>query len=531
MGNYSFVVFIIVIACIWAYAYYRVRHIDKSNTEGYFLGGRSLPGFVIAGSMLMANLSTEQIVGQNGLSFAVGMEVMAWEVVAAISCVILALVFLPNYMKFGISTIPEFIELRFDKSTRLVVSFLIQTGYMFAVLPVVLYSGSLVFTKLFLNGLVPGLSPYESAIIVSTFIGIVGLLYLVFGGLSLAATSDSIYSAGLLVLGIAIPILGLMALGDGNVLSGLSIIHEQVPQKLNALGDIDSPAVPWPVLAFGLFFNTLFYWNTNQFIVQKTISGKSLKEGQKGVLWLSIFKLFGAFYLCLPGVIAFVLLKDKIQVADNAWPTLLGYVLPPWLYGIAGAIVFGVILSTFVATLTSVTTLFSLDFYKGVFNPKASEYQIVKVGKIAAVVVAALAVISAPMIAYVPGGLYNFAQEYLGFYNIPLILVVLFGFFSKTVSSAGAKICFLFHVVCYAASKFLFPDINFLYVLSVLPFMDLIVLVLASKLWKADSEFQFPDQLNKVNLEPWKYRNVFSTVTVIGVIVVYLIFSPIGLAS
>ena len=360
--------FLVIVAGIWIFAWYRTRNINKENTDGYFFSGRSLGGLVIAGTMLMANLSTEQIVGQSGLAYAVGMEVMAWEIIACFSILTLAFVFLPNYLRHGVSTIPEFLALRYDNQFRLVISFLIQTSYAFILLPGILYSGALVFNQLFSVSELLGISQYEGIMVTAAIVGIVGLAYLLMGGMGISAVSDSVYGVGLLVGGISIPFIGLYMLGVGSVVDGFARMAAAAPEKLNAIGAIDSKAVPWPTLLLGLLFNTMFYWNTNQFIVQKTIAGRNLAEGQKGVLTLAVFKLFGPLFLVLPGVIAFVMFHGSLPLPDAAYPTLEKAILPPWMYGIFGAIIFCSILSTYVAALNSAATLFSLDFYKGIFS-------------------------------------------------------------------------------------------------------------------------------------------------------------------
>ncbi|SUK04664.1 symporter YidK [Staphylococcus agnetis] len=363
----------------------------------------------------MTNLSTEQIVGQNGQSFMAGMEVMAWEVTAAIAIVILAWVFLPRYFRYGIDTVSDFIEMRYDPFTKKLVSLLFIFTYVVSFLPVVLYSGALVFDKIFNVSELLNISHMSAVILISTVIGIVGILYLFIGGLSLSAHSDSIYGVGLLLGGLAIPILGLVIFGDGSFLRGFDKVVQHTPEKLNAIGAIDSKIVPWPTLFFGMFFNNLFFWCTNQMIVQKALAGRSLKEAQKGAMYVGMFKIFGALFLVFPGILAFNMLGSKVENPDNAYPMLVNAVLPEWAYGLFGAVIFGAILSSFVGSLNSTATLFSLDFYKSVLNKNASNRQVSRVGRIMTVVVGIIVVILAPMISLFPQGLYAVVQEFNGF--------------------------------------------------------------------------------------------------------------------
>jgi len=521
--------FILVVICVGVYAYLRSRKIDTQNSDGFFMGGRSLTGFTIASTIIMTNLSTEQIVGQNGQSFVAGMEVMAWEVTSSVAIVILALVFLPRYFRYGVDTISDFIEMRFDTFTKRLVSLLFIFTYVVSFLPVVLYSGALVFNKIFNVSEMLNISDMTAVILISTVIGLVGIIYLFIGGLSLSAHSDSIYGVGLIVGGLAIPTLGLIIFGDGSFLHGFDKVVQNTPEKLNSLGAIDSKIVPWPTLFFGMFFNNLFFWCTNQMIVQKALAGKNLKEAQKGAMYVGTFKIFGALFLVFPGVLAFNMLGDKVTNPDNAYPMLVNEVLPEWAYGLFGAVIFGAILSSFVGSLNSTATLFSLDFYKSIINKEASNKQVSRIGRLVTVLVGVIVVIIAPMISLFPQGLYAVVQEFNGIYNMPLLVLVLVGFFVKRTSQLGAKVMFILHIVLYALSKVLITEIHFLYVLSVLFFVDLLIVMLFNK-WKPSDEFDFSVNYAKVDITPWKHRYLVGGIIVLVVIGTYVLFSPLGLA-
>ncbi|QTN12683.1 solute:sodium symporter family transporter [Mammaliicoccus vitulinus] len=529
MSMFAAISFIVVVFGVGLYAYLRSRKIDTQNADGYFMGGRSLTGFTIASTIIMTNLSTEQIVGQNGQSFMAGMEVMAWEVTAAVAIVILALVFLPRYFRYGVDTISDFIEMRFDTFTKRLVSLLFIFTYVVSFLPVVLYSGALVFNKIFNVSDMLEISDMTAVILISTIIGLVGIIYLFIGGLSLSAHSDSIYGIGLIVGGLSIPAIGLIMFGDGSFLKGFDKVVQNTPEKLNSIGAIDSDIVPWPTLFFGMFFNNLFFWCTNQMIVQKALAGKNLKEAQKGAMYVGIFKIFGALFLVFPGILAFNMLGDKVTNPDNAYPMLVNEVLPGWAYGLFGAVIFGAILSSFVGSLNSTATLFSLDFYKSIMNKEASNKQVSRVGRLVTIVVGVIVVIIAPMISLFPQGLYAVVQEFNGIYNMPLLVLVLAGFFVKRTSQLGAKVMFILHILLYALSKVVLTEIHFLYVLSVLFFIDLLVLMLFNK-WKPSDEFDFSVNYAKVDITPWKYRYIVGGIIIFIVIGTYILFSPLGLA-
>ncbi|MCM3717706.1 solute:sodium symporter family transporter [Fictibacillus phosphorivorans] len=530
MNWFAIVSFAVIILAIYMYAYYRSRSVDTQESEGYFLGGRSLVGTTIGMTILMTNLSTEHLVGQNGQSYVAGVEVMAWEVTAAVAIVMCAWVFLPRYFKYGVNTISDFIEVRYDTMTKRIVSILFMFTYIVSFMPVVLYSGALIFNDLFNIEEHLGVSAVTAVVIIAAFIGLVGILYLFVGGLSLAAHSDSIYGVGLIVGGLTVTVLGFIALGNDSFLAGVDHLVTESSDKLNAWGPIDSSIVPWPTLFFGMFFNNLYFWCTNQMIVQKALAAKNLKEAQKGTMMVGFFKIFGLFFLVIPGIIAYNMFGGDMKM-DLAYPTLVNTILPDWSYGIFGAVVFGAIMSSFVGALNATVTLFSLDFYKPVINKQATNRQIAKMGRILTVVVGLIVVIIAPLISLFPQGLFAVIQEFNGLYNMPLLAIILVGFFSKKTSALGAKWTFIFHVVTYSLSKFLLADIHYLYVWSVLFLLDLAILYGFSSLKPDKEDFEFEKYKNKVDLKPWKHSKLVGTIILSIVVAMYIIFSPLVLAS
>lgn len=178
LNLFSIISFVVVLLLIYLYAFYRTRSIDNKDSEGYFLGGRSLVGTTVGMTIIMTNLSTEQLVGQNGQAYVAGMEVMAWEVTASVAIVMLAWVFLPKYFKYGVNTISDFIEIRYDTFTKRIVSVLFIFTYVISFMPVVLYSGALIFNDLFGIEQHLGVSRITAVIIISTVIGLVGVTYL-----------------------------------------------------------------------------------------------------------------------------------------------------------------------------------------------------------------------------------------------------------------------------------------------------------------------------------------------------------------
>ena len=452
MNTISIITFIIATGAVAFFTYRIVVGMKKSDniTEEYFTGGRALAWPMVAGSLLLTNLSTEQLVGLNGSVFGDKALVgLAWEALAAFAMIATALVFLPRYLASGFTTTPAFLEKRFDKTTRSMVSGLFLFGYVTVLLPVVLYTGSLALIGMFDLNL--------SLWFVVSIIGILGSSYAIFGGLKSVAVSDTLNGVGLLIGGLAIPILGLYALGDGSFFEGLKILGTDNPEYLAVLTntniDGNVVSVPWPTLFTGMMFIQVFYWSTNQVIVQRAMAAKSLAEGQKGVLFASAMKLVGPLLLCLPGIIALHMTDLNIDKQDQVYGAVVRHVLPDWSLGLFAAVLMGSILSSFNSALNSASTLFSLQFYKGYINKDANGEQIVAVGKKFGILLAIASIFIAPMLDQMQS-IFEYLQKVNGLYSVPIIGIFLLGITTKHVPAIAAKVGMIAGMLFYAFFSF-----------------------------------------------------------------------------
>ena len=452
MNTISIITFILATGSVAFFTYRIVQKMKRSDnaTEEYFTGGRALTWPVVAGSLLLTNLSTEQLVGLNGDVFGDKALVgLAWEALAAFAMIATALVFLPRYLASGFTTTPAFLEKRFDKTTRSMVSGLFLFGYVTVLLPVVLYTGSLALERMFNLDL-----PLWMIILL---IGGLGSAYAIFGGLKSVAVSDTINGVGLLIGGLAIPFLGLAALGDGSFFGGLSILLNDKPEYLEVLTrknvDGNIVSVPWPTLFTGMMFIQIFYWSTNQVIVQRAMAARSLAEGQKGVLFASAMKLVGPLMLCLPGIIALHMTDLPIGRQDQVYGALVRYVLPDWSLGLFAAVLMGSILSSFNSGLNSASTLFSLQFYKGYINQNATPDEIVKTGKQFGMLLAVLSIVIAPLLAQTQS-IFQYLQKVNGLYSVPIIGIFFLVITTKHVPAIAAKIGMVVGMAMYAFFSF-----------------------------------------------------------------------------
>ena len=452
MNTISIISFIVATGAVAFFTVRIVRGMKKSDnaTEEYFTGGRALAWPVVAGSLLLTNLSTEQLVGLNGAVFGDKALVgIAWEALAAFAMIATALIFLPKYLASGFTTTPAFLEKRFDKTTRSMVSGLFLFGYVTVLLPVVLYTGSLAMIGMFdLN--------IPLWLVVAT-IGSLGSAYAIFGGLKSVAVSDTINGVGLLVGGLAIPVLALVALGDGSFFLGLRTLFNTNPEYLavmtqtNVDGNVVS--VPWPTLLTGMMFIQVFYWSTNQVIVQRAMAAKSLAEGQKGVLFASAMKLVGPLMLCLPGIIALHMTDLTIDKQDQVYGAIVRHILPDWSLGLFAAVLMGSILSSFNSALNSASTLFSLQFYNGYINKNASGEQIVKIGKYFGIGLAVASIMIAPILDQMQS-IFEYLQKVNGLYSVPIIGIFMLGIGTKHVPAIAAKIGMIVGMAFYAFFTF-----------------------------------------------------------------------------
>ncbi|MGM0862718.1 MAG: solute:sodium symporter family transporter [Bacillota bacterium] len=522
--------FLLINMGIFLFSWLRTKDVNLHTSDGYFLGGRSLTALYIGSSLLLTNLSTEQMVGLNGQSYAGSMTAMSWEASAPIALIFFALLFLPRYLKTGITTIPDFLEKRFDQKTRQIVSLLLIIGYAVSFLPTVLYSGALVLDQVFGFTDNFGISTFTAVLIISFIIGITSCCYIFFGGLKAAASADAIYGIGLICGGLLIVVLGILAIGDGNFGGGVAKLTAVHTEKLNSIDISNSAEVPWPTILTGLLVNNLFYWAVNQAIVQRALGAKNLAEGQKGALLAGFFKLVGVFYLVLPGIIAFHLYGGGINNADSVYPRLIVDLLPTALTGIFAAILFGAILSSFNGSLNSTITLFTLDIYKPIFKPNANDADLVKTGRIFVAILGVVSIIIAPFILYAPSGLYNYLQEMFGFFNVPILAAVVVGFFSKRVPALAVKIAIPAHIVLYGLSKIFMGHIHFLYILAVLFPFSVAVMLFVGRLRPREKEYRLNHD-PQVDLKPWKHVKLASCIILVMVSVIYIVFSPWGIAG
>ncbi|TFG41998.1 MAG: solute:sodium symporter family transporter [Chromatiales bacterium] len=515
-----------------AWVSYQKTKGEVNTKDGYFLAGRGLTGVFIAGSMLLTNLSAEQLIGLNGSAYGFNMSSMAWEVTAAASTICMALIFLPRYLTGAFTTLPEFLSNRFDDSVRRMTVILFMVGYGLVTIPSVLYAGSIAVMRLFDVPELLNVSYSQALVITILVVGIVGALYAIFGGLKAVAVSDTINGFGLLIIGILVPVLGFAALGDGSFLEGVRTVTTTHTEKLNAIGANTDPT-PFATIFTGMIFANLFYWCTNQYVIQRTLAAKNLVEGQKGVLFSGFFKVLVPLMMMMPGIIAFHLYGDGLTSIDLAFPQLIKDVLPVYMSGFFLAVLLGAVFSSFNSLLNSAATLFCLDVYEPLKKGKVGDAEMIKVAKIASIAIAVFSFVVAPLLQYAPEGLWQVIRIFTGFYNIPVVAVVMVGLFTKRVPGLGAKVAIVFHIVAYGLLQFVFNDainIHFLHLYAILFFAEIAIMLVIGYLKPMEKPWVF-EQRQRVNLVPWAYALPVSITLFSCIVALYVLFSPLGLVG
>ncbi|WP_372794841.1 sodium/sugar symporter [Lutibacter sp.] len=421
----------------------------EKNAEDYFLASKSLPWWAIGASLIAANISAEQFIGMSGSGFALGLAIASYEWMAAITLIIVGKYFLPIFIEKGLYTIPEFVEKRFSTNLKTILAVFWIGLYVFVNLASVLYLGSLAL---------------ETIMGIPMIYGVIGLAlfaaaYSLYGGLSAVAWTDVIQVIFLVLGGLVTTYIALNTVSNGEgVIAGLKTVYEAAPDRFAMILDKSNPyydKLPGiGVLIGGMWVANLYYWGFNQYIIQRTLAAKSLKEAQKGILLAAFLKLIIPLIVVIPGIAAYVMVNDPeimarlgeaglknlptLEQADKAYPWLLQF-LPTGLKGVAFAALAAAIVSSLASMLNSTSTIFTMDIYKQYINKNASDKTTVNVGRISAAVALIIGSIMAPLLGGIDQA-FQFIQEYTGIVSPGILAVFMLGLFWKKTTNKAAII-------------------------------------------------------------------------------------------
>jgi SSS family solute:Na+ symporter len=425
-----FLAFIIVVV---GFSMYKSR--KEENSEDYFLAGRGLKWYLIGFSIVAANISTEQFVGMSGQGAgSVGLAVSGYQLLGAVTIVFVALFFLPRFLRSGIYTMPEYLEYRFNPAARALMAFYTMVIYVGVTITAVLYSGGLTLHTIFDMDMVNAV----------WLIGIIAALYTTWGGLKAVAYADLFQGSGLLLGGLLTLVLGLIAVG------GPSSFFE-------------ATEIPWTVLLIGLWIPNFYYCGLNQFIVQRTLAAKTLREGQLGIIFAAGLWLLVPFAIVIPGIIAVQLYGSELATPDKAYPMLIRNLVPTGLRGFIFAALAGAVISSLASMLNSASTIFTMDLYRRHIKNDATQKSLVTIGRIMTMIFVVIGCFIAPQLANPKfQGIFHYIQEFQGYISPGILAVFVFGFVVKKAPPSSGVTALLLTVPVYGYLQWQHSNIAFL---------------------------------------------------------------------
>lgn len=501
------------------------------DSKDYFLASKALPWWAVGASLIASNISAEQFIGMSGSGFAMGLAISTYEWMAAATLVVVAIFFLPVYLKKGIYTMPGFLLDRYDTRVRTTMAIFWLLLYVFVNLTSVLYLGALSLNTI-LN--------------VPMTYGIIGLalfsmVYSIYGGLKAVAWTDVVQVVFLIAGGLATTYIALQIVGEGSAWDGLGILRSEAPKHFSMIlskGEmmipdgkggtrdayLDLPGIS--VLVGGMWITNLSYWGFNQYITQRALAAKSLDEAQKGMIFAGFLKLLMPLIVVIPGIAAYVIVEKGIDPSfiasmndpitgliksDRAYPTLL-QILPVGLKGLAFAALTAAIVSSLASMANSTSTIFTMDIYKQYIDKDASETKQVRVGRLSALIAFVVAAIVAPALGSLDQA-FQFIQEYTGFVSPGVFAIFFFGVFWKKTTSNAALTAAILTIPLSTVLKFSLPNLPFLDRMGVV-FLVISALIILISLYEGKGK----DHPNSIEINRELFRT--STTFKIGAILI-----------
>lgn len=419
LSTIDYIIILLYMLLIVGIGVYSGINRKTKSSEGFFLAGRSLKWPLIGTALFAANISTIHMVGLAGQGFSDGLVWGNFEWSAPFLLIILGLVFAPFYFKTKISTLPEFLEMRYNRPTRTMLAVISLFTALFLHIGVSLYAGALVFENFF------GIEKYTAIVIIA----IATLIYSIIGGLKAVVLTEALQS-GILIIGAGImTVLAMMALPEHGVHSFADLKDALKPDQLSLIHSHASSPLPWWAFWLGIPVLGLNYWCADQTIVQKVLGAKTLKDAQKGPIFAGFIKILPVFIMIFPGIFAYIILKDKIEIADHALPVLILNILPVGLKGLMSAALLAALMSTIASALNSSGTMVSMDIVKP-NRPNLSDKKLLLIGRITILVVIVIAIAWSPLIAKFPS-IFEAINDLLAVLSPPISVVFIFGIMSK----------------------------------------------------------------------------------------------------
>jgi SSS family solute:Na+ symporter len=500
-------VVVIFYACVLGISIFKSRR--EESSADYFLGGRSLPWWLIGVSIVAANISTEQMVGMAGQGAGdVGLAVSAWQLAGSVGIVLIAFTLLPRFLRAGIYTIPEYLEYRYNAAARSIMAILTVVIYVGVLLTAVFYSGGLTLQTVFGIDLTLGV----------WMIGIVAALYTVWGGLRAVAWADLLQGIALLVGGMVTFAIGLKACG------GWAAFREANAARLHMILPDTHAGLPWTGVAAGMWIVIVYYCGLNQFIVQRNLAARTLRDGQLGVIFAGALWLLVPFAIVMPGIMASQLYGQELSNPDQAYPTLIRNLVPTGLRGLILAAIAGAVISSLGSMMNSASTIFTMDVYHRLLDRQASQRRLLFVGRLATAACMLVGCLLAPQLADPRfGGVFQFIQQFQGYIWPGVVAAFLFGMLVPKAPPAAGIVALVAGPCIYAVFQQFATETHFLIQVTATFQLLLLLMGLITFLWPLDEPRTLPERQEMVaNTEPFVY--VCGTMVIIAVVVFAVIF-------
>lgn len=424
--------FIAFIGFVVAFSMYKGRR--ENTSQDYFLAGRGLVWPIIGLSLIAANISTEQFVGMNGAGAReVGLAVASYDWIAAVTLTIVAMFFLPRLLRTGIYTIPEYLEYRFSGTARNIMSVFMLVIYVGVTISSVVYSGGLTIHTLFGMDLTPAV----------WLVGAIAAIYTTYGGLKSVVWADLFLGLALLIGGATVSFYAFQAIG------GIGPFWEQNADKMHMVLPERVMELPGSALLLGIWIPNLYYWGFNQYIAQRTLAARSLREGQLGVLMAAGIQIVLPIMIVIPGIIAAEHFGDRLGASDQAFPMLIRELIPAGLRGLIFAAIAGAIVSSLASMLNSASTIFTMDLYRRHFDANASQRRLVWIGRTMTILFVVAGCLVGSQLGKLSAGVFQFIQEFQGFVTVGVLATFMYGFFVKRSPPAAAVAGLLLNPIVY----------------------------------------------------------------------------------
>ena len=434
---------------------YRKR---KQDSHEFFLAGNTLPWWAVGGALIASNISAEQFIGMTGTGYTVGMAVASYELMAAASLIFIAFIFIPFFLHHRIYTMPQFLEIRYNKQVKTALAFYWVILFVFVNISSVLYLGSLAIEKM-------GISKEWAILILILYSSATSI----WGGLTAVVWTEVAQLLILLIGGLAVTYFSVANI-QGNFLSSLAFLYEKFPSHFDLILSSEhskySDFPGWGMVFGGIWIANLYYWGMNQYIIQRALGAQNLYQAQKGIMFAAWVKLLMPLIVVLPGIAMFYH-QPNLENPDDAYPLLMENFLPIGIKGLAFAALTAAVGSSISAMVNSASTIFTLDIYKVLFNPKASENHLVKVGKIASTLALLIGAFIAPSIGLFGQAAFIYIQKYTGYLSPAVVVLFLWGILWKKASAFAANIVVLIAIPLSIFLDFFFKDLPFIHQMGI----------------------------------------------------------------